>query len=95
MEAQRYPDDFVGILAGAPASNWSHLFTGFVWNEHALLMTPGSAIPPAKLPAIQRAVLAACDSVDGVKDGLIEDPRACRFDPSVLVCKGADGPPSA
>jgi feruloyl esterase len=90
MEAQRYPDDFVGILAGAPASNWSHLFTGFVWNEHALLMTPGSAIPPAKLPAIQRAVLATCDGVDGVKDGLIEDPRACRFDPSVLLCKGAD-----
>jgi len=91
MEAQRYPDDFVGILAGAPANNWSHLFTGFVWNEQALLMTPGSAIPVAKLPAIQRAVLATCDSVDGVKDGLIGDPRACRFDPSVLLCKGADG----
>ena len=91
MEAQRYPDDFVGILAGAPASNWSHLFTAFVWNEHALLMTPGSSIAPSKLPAIQRAVLATCDSVDGVKDGLIEDPRACRFDPSVLLCKGSDG----
>jgi hypothetical protein len=91
MEAQRYPDDFVGILAGAPASNWSHLFTAFVWNEHALLMTPGSSIAPSKLPAIQRAVLATCDSVDGVKDGLIEDPRACRFDPSVLLCKGPDG----
>ena len=91
MEAQRYPDDFVGILAGAPASNWSHLFTAFVWNEHALLITPGSSIAPSKLPAIQRAVLATCDSVDGVKDGLIQDPRACRFDPSVLLCKGPDG----
>jgi hypothetical protein len=91
MEAQRYPDDFNGILAGAPANNWSHLFTSFVWNEHALLMTPGSAIPPSKLPVIQQAVVAACDSVDGVKDGLIEDPRACTFDPSVLRCKASDG----
>jgi feruloyl esterase len=91
MEAQRYPDDFNGILAGAPANNWSRLFTGFVWNEHALLKTPVSAIPPSKLPVIQRAVVAACDSIDGVKDGLIEDPRACRFDPAALLCKASDG----
>jgi feruloyl esterase len=91
MEAQRYPDDFDGILAGAPANNWSRLFTGFVWNEHALLVTPGGAIPPAKLPVIQNAVLAACDSIDGVEDGLVQDPRACKFDPRVLLCKGSDG----
>jgi feruloyl esterase len=88
MEAQRYPEDFNGILAGAPANNWSHLFTGFVWNEHALLNSPGSNIPPAKLPAIQKAVLAACDSQDGLKDGLLENPQTCVFDPAVLVCKG-------
>ena len=90
MEAQRFPEDFNGILAGAPANNWSRLFTAFVWNERALLATPDSAIPPAKLPVIQRAVMAACDRLDGVADGLIENPRACRFDPAVLVCKGAD-----
>ena len=45
MEAQRYPDDFDGIVAGAPANNWSHLFTAFVWNEHALLATPGQRHP--------------------------------------------------
>src|SRR5262249_46739686 len=90
MEAQRYPEDFNGIIAGAPANNWSHLFTGFVWNEQAVLSTPGSSIPPAKLPAIQNAALAACDNLDGVKDGLLEDPRACKFDPSVMMCKGAD-----
>jgi len=90
MEAQRYPEDFNGIIAGAPANNWSHLFTGFVWNEQAALSTPGSSIPPAKLPAIQNAVLGACDSLDGVKDGLLEDPRACKFDPSVLLCKAGD-----
>ena len=90
MEAQRFPEDFNGILAGAPANNWSRLFTAFVWNERALLATPDSAIPPAKLPVIQRAVMASCDRLDGVADGLIEDPRACTFDPAVLVCKGAD-----
>ena len=90
MEAQRYPEDFDGIVAGAPANDWSHLMVGGVWNELALLDTAGSAIPPAKLPAIQRAVLDSCDQLDGVKDGLIEDPRACRFDPAVLLCKGED-----
>ena len=92
MEAQRYPEDFKGILAGAPANNWSHLFTGFVWNEQALSNSPTSSIPPAKLPAIQNAVLAACDSQDGLKDGLLSDPRTCRFDPVVLLCKDTDGP---
>ena len=90
MEAQRYPEDFQGILAGAPANNWSHLFTAFVWNERALLATPDSAIPPAKLPVIQRAVVAACDGRDGVSDGLIENPLACTFDPGVLVCNAGD-----
>ncbi|HEY3824111.1 MAG TPA: tannase/feruloyl esterase family alpha/beta hydrolase [Bryobacteraceae bacterium] len=92
MEAQRYAEDFDGIIAGAPASDWSHLFTGFIWNARALTETPGSAIPPAKLSVIQKAVLAECDAADGVKDGLLQDPRACRFDPSVLTCKGAEGP---
>jgi hypothetical protein len=89
MEAQRYPEDFNGIIAGAPANNWSHLFTAFVWNEQAMAETP---IPAAKLPTIQNAVVAQCDAVDGVKDGLIEDPRACRFDPASLLCKAGDAP---
>jgi feruloyl esterase len=87
MEAQRYPEDFEGIAAGAPANNWSHHFTGFIWNERAMVET---AIPVEKLPAIQNAALAACDALDGVKDGLIEDPRACRFDPRSMLCKASD-----
>jgi feruloyl esterase len=87
MEAQRYPQDFDGIVAGAPANNWSRLFAGFVWNEQALLNDPAGSVPPSKLPAIQKAALAACDALDGVKDGLIEDPRICHFDPAVLACK--------
>ena len=90
MEAQRYPEDFNGIIAGAPANDWSNHFTGFVWNEQALMKSPGSRIGPEKLPAIQKAVLAACDANDGVRDGLIEDPRKCSFDPSVLTCQGAE-----
>ena len=87
MEAQRYPEDFEGIIAGAPANNWSRLFTGFVWNEIALAENP---IPPAKLTAIQTAALGACDALDGVKDGLIENPRACSFDPRAMICAAGD-----
>jgi feruloyl esterase len=93
MEAQRFPEDFDGIVAGAPANNWSGLMPEMVWNEQALLDTPESAIPPSKLAAIQKAALDACDALDGVKDGLIEDPRACHFNPDVLACKqGIDTP---
>jgi feruloyl esterase len=88
MEAQRFPDDFDGILAGAPANFWSHHFTGFIWNEQALL--GDGAIPPAKLTLIQSAALAKCDEIDGVKDGVITDPRQCNFDPASLQCGGAD-----
>ena len=91
MEAQRFPDDFDGIVVGAPANDWSGQFTAFVWNERAILETPASAIPVAKLAAIQKAVMAGCDAKDGVKDGLIEDPRACKFDPALLACKGRTG----
>ena len=87
MEAQRYPEDFEGIIAGAPANNWSRLFTGFVWNERALAENP---IPQPKLTAIQTAALATCDARDGVEDGLIENPRACGFDPRAMVCTAGD-----
>jgi len=92
QEAQRYPEDFDGIIAGAPAYDWSHHFAGFVWNAQALRKDPRSFIPHEKLPVIQKAAVAACDKIDGVADGLVEDPRVCKFNPDVLVCKGADGP---
>ena len=92
MEAQRFADDFDGIIAGAPANNWTHTIAGHLWNERALLDDPAGTIPVAKLPAIQKAAIAQCDALDGVKDGLIEDPRACHFDPATITCKGADGP---
>ncbi len=92
MAAQRFPEVFDGIIAGAPASNMTGLQAAGVWNEQALLRSPQSAIPPAKLRAIQRAALRTCDRADGLWDGLIDNPRACRFDPEVLKCPGADTP---
>jgi len=90
MEAQRYPEDYDGIVAGAPANYWTHLLTEALWDVQALLSQPGSYIPAAKMPAIEGAVLAACDTIDGVKDGVVDDPRQCHFDPGTLLCKGAD-----
>jgi hypothetical protein len=92
MEAQRFPDDFVGIVAGAPANNWTHLLVGAIWIEQALSNDPASYVPPNKLPVIQNAAVAACDTLDGVKDGVISDPRRCHFDPAVVQCSGTDGP---
>ena len=89
MEAQRYPADDDGIVAGAPANNWTHLLSSAASGTKAMLSEPASYLPPSKLPAIQAAVLAQCDGLDGVKDGVIENPLACRFDPAVLQCKGA------
>src|SRR5207247_834089 len=87
MEAQRYPDDFNGIIAGAPANNWTGLMTMALTIERAI---DESNLPPSQLPAIQTAALNACDGLDSVKDGRIEDPRACSFDPAVLTCKGPE-----
>ncbi|HEX4486690.1 MAG TPA: tannase/feruloyl esterase family alpha/beta hydrolase [Terriglobales bacterium] len=90
MEAQRYPDDYDGILAGAPANYWTHLVTGSVWDAQATSALPDSYIPASKIPAIASAVDAACDAADGVRDGVVNDPRQCHFRPSSLKCKGAD-----
>ena len=85
-EAQRYPDDFNGIVEGDPASLFTHLMFGTIWPAEATLKDAASYIPPEKYQLIHRAVLEACDALDGVKDGLIEDPTRCRFDPKVLEC---------
>jgi Tannase and feruloyl esterase len=90
MEAQRYPADYDGILAGAPANYWSALLSSAVWNTQALTVDAGSFIPPAKIPAISAAVLAACDQADGVRDGVLNDPRKCHFDPSSMQCKAGE-----
>jgi hypothetical protein len=91
MEAQRFPEDFDGILAGAPANAWTDLLSGGIDVAQVLYgRDPAGYISSTKLPALQDAALAACDAQDGVKDGFINDPLRCHFDPSVLLCKGDD-----
>jgi tannase/feruloyl esterase len=92
MEAQRFPEDYDGILAGAPAYAWSTLLGAGARALQALTGDPNAYIPDGKLNAIQRASLAACDSLDGVRDGVIGEPAKCHFDPQVLLCKGEDSP---
>jgi hypothetical protein len=86
MEIQRFPEDYDGVLVGAPANDWSHLFAGFIWNEQALWNTPGAFLSPSNLAAIQKATLDSCDKLDGVEDGVVEDPRRCTFDPATVAC---------
>jgi feruloyl esterase len=87
-EAQKFPDDYDGIVAGAPANYWTHLMAGDIWIAQATHVGPAAYIPPAKYPLLHQAVLKACDAADGLRDGLIDDPRNCHFDPAVLACKG-------
>src|SRR4051812_34607375 len=86
MEIQRFPEDYDGVLVGAPANDWSHLFAGFIWNEQALWNTPGAFLSPGNLAAIQKATLDSCDKLDGVADGVVEDRRRCTFDPATIAC---------
>ena len=89
MEAQRYPADFDGIIAGAPANNQIQLSAWRFALETAALKNPARVVPLTKIALLNRAVLAACDALDGVKDGFLSDPQKCRFDPSTLLCRGA------
>ena len=91
MEAQRFPNDFDGIIAGAAANPRTRLYARYLWVAHATLKDPASYIPPTKYPMIHQAVLNACDAIDGLKDGLIDDPTRCHFEPTVLECKNGDG----
>jgi len=84
QEAERYPDDFDGIISGAPfMSVHAPMITLKILKD----MQPDGYIPPALLSKVDQAIYASCDATDGVKDGLIQNPAKCAFDPSTLVCK--------
>ncbi len=87
-EAQKFPADYDGIIAGAPANRTALA----LWIAFAELKDPATTIPPAKYKVVHQAVLDQCDARDGLKDGLIEDPTRCKFDPKTIECKGADSP---
>src|SRR5207249_2186485 len=92
MEAQRFPEDFDGIIAGAPGHNRTDVAFQTLGMAQATHVSAESFIPASKYPALHQAALQACDAIDGLKDGLIADPTKCQFDPAVLECKAADGP---
>ena len=92
MEAQRFPEDYDGIIAGAPANPQTRLSVWNVYAGQAALKDPASTIPASKFPMIHRAVLDRCDALDGLEDGLIGDPSRCSFDFKSLACSGTDSP---
>jgi feruloyl esterase len=89
MEAQRYPADFDGILAGDAANFWTHQMASEVWNG-VVTGTPETNLSKEKLQIVQDAAIAKCDALDGAKDGLVSDPMRCMFDPEVVECRGTD-----
>ena len=91
-EAQMYPDDFDGIVAGSPGAFWIGRATQAIWVAQAVHKTPESDIPAEKYKLIHEAALKACDRLDGVEDGVIENPAKCDFDPRTLACGVGDGP---
>ncbi len=90
MEAQRYPDDYDGIVGGAPANNRTGVHQSILWNFGSTQRTREDQLPAAKLPALDHAVMNACDRLDGVADGIITDPSKCSFNPVSLRCSGSE-----
>ena len=86
MEAQRYPEDYDGIIAGAPAHEWTSIYIGAGDWQFRQLADPARLVPAAKLPALRAAVAAACHAPDGV----VDEPKRCTFDPAVLACGDAE-----
>ena len=95
MEAQRFPADYDGIVAGAPANYWTHLMAGTLWPAAATLKEESTRLSPAQLSALNKGAVAACDAGDGVTDNLISNPLACTFDPGTLLCRGGSSDPPA
>jgi len=93
MEAQMFPEDYDGILAGAPAFNWDRFIPAELWPEVVMNLDVGAPVSQTKLTAVTAAAIQACDGLDGVIDGVINDPRQCHFDPHSLVC-GRPGAPT-
>jgi feruloyl esterase len=90
-EAEMFPEDFDGIIAGSPGLDWSGRSAQAV-RIAALLENESARLTPAHQQILHNAVVAACDANDGLKDGLISNPASCKFDPKVLQCKNGDAP---
>lgn len=91
VESEHFPDDYDGIVAGASANPRTRLSSWQIWLAQGVL-DPKNYIPASKYSIIHKAVLEACDAKDGLKDGLLEDPTRCHFDPKMIECKSGDEP---
>lgn len=89
-EIQRFPEDYDGAIIGAPASPIVDLNAYQLWPSLLVAQNPARMLSPAKAAMLHAAVMNACDALDGAKDGQIENPNACRFEPNVLLCQGED-----
>jgi feruloyl esterase len=90
MEAQRYPEDYDGIVSGCPAINFPKMVPGTLWPQ-VVMQSRSNFVSPAKLRAATAAAIKSCDANDGVTDGLIEDPSRCAYDPKALIGTQIDG----
>jgi len=90
MEVTRFPEDFDGAVVGAPANPHLYLHAGDIERNMRLRKDPGHVLTPAKVATLHKAVLDACDALDGARDGLVGNPEKCKFDPASLLCKGPD-----
>jgi feruloyl esterase len=89
-EAQHYPEDYDGMVAGAPPNNRTGVHLNILWSFMAMHRTPEAYIPASKISLLEKAVLTACAGRGNIDEGVINDPRQCRFDPASLLCKGSD-----
>jgi hypothetical protein len=92
QQAQKYPKDFDGILAGAPAFNWDRFIPSEQWGEIAMNQEVGAPISLVKLNAVKTASINACDVLDGIADGVIQEPRACHYSAKSFVCGKSSDP---
>jgi feruloyl esterase len=95
MEAQRFPDDYDGIVAGDPVAYYTHHHVGGnLWVVWQMFENPASTVFTTQNTLLGNAVNAACDALDGVVDGVLNNPRRCHFDPVALLCTGSQMPPN-
>lgn len=94
QQAQSFPKDYDGILAGAPAFNWDRFIPSELWPQVVMREELGGPIASAKLAAVTNAAIAACDGLDGIEDGIVQEPRQCQYDAMSFVCTGSPGDPA-
>ncbi len=94
QQAQKYPNEYDGILAGDSAFNWDRFNAAELWPQVVMKQETGGVISATKLNAVTQAAIKACDGLDGIVDGIIQDPRACRYSAKSFVCKGSPSDPA-